>query len=200
MTGVLPSLRQEKTDPRSENRVVGSPRSSAACAGSILSEPVELRQENGSIGTATVSGVWCWLAKDPILFGGGQANLYLYCHVDPVNRIDPFGLGDNVDWSEVGRGLSGMAGGGLAVVLGLGFIVSDGAFPLLDAFGAGIATVGIADITLNYGVVVAALTGAESGEIPSGIVDPVVDAITGSDEAGDTAQEIYDAAQEALGQ
>ncbi|MCO5067751.1 MAG: RHS repeat-associated core domain-containing protein [Kiritimatiellae bacterium] len=33
-----------------------------------------------------------WTAKDPILFGGGQANIYLYCHGDPVNWIDPFGL------------------------------------------------------------------------------------------------------------
>ncbi|MCZ7591292.1 MAG: RHS repeat-associated core domain-containing protein [Kiritimatiellae bacterium] len=36
-----------------------------------------------------------WLAKDPILFRGGQANLYLYCHGDPVNYIDPLGLGEN---------------------------------------------------------------------------------------------------------
>lgn len=41
-----------------------------------------------------------WLAKDPILFGGGQANLYLYCHGDPVNWIDPYGLGDNPWWHD----------------------------------------------------------------------------------------------------
>ncbi|MCZ7591303.1 MAG: RHS repeat-associated core domain-containing protein [Kiritimatiellae bacterium] len=35
-----------------------------------------------------------WLAKDPILFGGGQANLYLYCHGDPVNWVDSLGLGE----------------------------------------------------------------------------------------------------------
>ncbi|HKU45034.1 MAG TPA: RHS repeat-associated core domain-containing protein, partial [Polyangiales bacterium] len=32
-----------------------------------------------------------WTAKDPILFGGGQANLYAYVGGDPVNRIDPSG-------------------------------------------------------------------------------------------------------------
>lgn len=31
-------------------------------------------------------------AKDPLLFGGGQANLYLYLNGDPVNGIDPSGL------------------------------------------------------------------------------------------------------------
>ena len=33
-----------------------------------------------------------WTAKDPILFDGGQANLYVYVGNDPVNFIDPSGL------------------------------------------------------------------------------------------------------------
>jgi RHS repeat-associated protein len=33
-----------------------------------------------------------WVSKDPILFGGGQTNLYVYAENDPVNRIDPSGL------------------------------------------------------------------------------------------------------------
>jgi RHS repeat-associated protein len=32
-----------------------------------------------------------WTAKDPLLFGGGQTNLYVYVNGDPVNRIDPTG-------------------------------------------------------------------------------------------------------------
>ncbi len=33
-----------------------------------------------------------WTAKDPILFNGGDSNLYGYCLADPVNLIDPLGL------------------------------------------------------------------------------------------------------------
>jgi RHS repeat-associated protein len=33
-----------------------------------------------------------WMGKDPILFAGGQTNLYLYVGNDPVNFVDPFGL------------------------------------------------------------------------------------------------------------
>ncbi len=33
-----------------------------------------------------------WTAKDPILFNGGQTNLYVYVGNDPVNGIDPSGL------------------------------------------------------------------------------------------------------------
>jgi RHS repeat-associated protein len=33
-----------------------------------------------------------WIAKDPVLFDGGQANLYVYVGNDPVNWFDPSGL------------------------------------------------------------------------------------------------------------
>ncbi len=35
-----------------------------------------------------------WLSKDPILFGGGQTNLYGYVLNDPINWIDPQGLSE----------------------------------------------------------------------------------------------------------
>jgi RHS repeat-associated protein len=43
-----------------------------------------------------------WTAKDPILFAGGDANLYGYCISDPINRIDPNGLFFGVDDVIVG--------------------------------------------------------------------------------------------------
>ena len=33
-----------------------------------------------------------WSAKDPILFAGGDTDLYGYCLNDPVNLVDPWGL------------------------------------------------------------------------------------------------------------
>lgn len=33
-----------------------------------------------------------WTAKDPILFAGGDENLYVYCNDDPINFIDSMGL------------------------------------------------------------------------------------------------------------
>jgi len=41
-----------------------------------------------------------WTAKDPILFAGGDTDLYGYCLNDPVNFIDPDGLilGPAVKW------------------------------------------------------------------------------------------------------
>ena len=58
-----------------------------------------------------------WTAKDPILFNGGQANLYVYAGNDPVNRIDPHGLAVYAVGAEVSAifGIGAGAGGGLYI-------------------------------------------------------------------------------------
>ena len=33
-----------------------------------------------------------WMSKDPILFEGGDADLYVYVFNDPINLVDPSGL------------------------------------------------------------------------------------------------------------
>ena len=74
------------------------------------------------------STVGRWTAKDPILFGGGQANLYLYVFDDPVNLLDSqglFGIGSAIVGGVVGGVVGGfgtwIAGGSLSesVVNGL---------------------------------------------------------------------------------
>jgi RHS repeat-associated protein len=45
-----------------------------------------------------------WTARDPILFAGGQTNLYIYAHADPLNRTDRLGLGDDAPGGMSGPG------------------------------------------------------------------------------------------------
>ena len=50
-----------------------------------------------------------WLTKDPMGFGGGDANLYAYVGDDPVNRADPSGLSTIPGFPDsVKVGLAGM--------------------------------------------------------------------------------------------
>jgi uncharacterized protein RhaS with RHS repeats len=49
-----------------------------------------------------------WTAKDPILFAGGDSNLYGYVQNDPVNFIDPEGL---ISAGQLGIGNPGSYGG-----------------------------------------------------------------------------------------
>ena len=81
-----------------------------------------------------------WTAKDPILFNGGQANLWVYVGNDPVNRQDPRGL-----W---GFAVGGSAGagfwGGVDVNVGIGFDYSNGNLTVFN-YAGGVASLGAGD-------------------------------------------------------
>lgn len=59
-----------------------------------------------------------WTSKDPILFGGGDTNLYGYTFSDPVNFVDPDGLiGIDVMRPDMlGGGVPGGAGGEVLLI------------------------------------------------------------------------------------
>ncbi len=82
-----------------------------------------------------------WTAKDPILFDGGQGNLYVYVGNDPLNFIDPTGLwsldisfyngiGGGITLSQkAGQGISG--GYEIGVGRGVGFEFDPDADPMV---------------------------------------------------------------------
>ena len=75
-----------------------------------------------------------WTAKDPIIFDGGDSNLYAYALGDPVNRIDPSGLDcppSTLDWLRfAGRLFSPWTGP--TNVLGISYGLADASFVGID--------------------------------------------------------------------
>ena len=84
-----------------------------------------------------------WTAKDPILFAGGNTDLYGYCLNDPINFVDPLGL---IRWYTVGKGALATFGGGVAVV--------GGAFASTTGVGAigGVPAVLVGSAGVGWGV------------------------------------------------
>ncbi|MBU0475278.1 MAG: hypothetical protein KKF62_14085 [Bacteroidetes bacterium] len=68
---------------------LGSNISSLSFAGGLYDEHTGLVRFGARDYDATVGR---WTSKDPILFAGGQSNLYEYCLNDPINILDPNGL------------------------------------------------------------------------------------------------------------
>jgi RHS repeat-associated protein len=98
-----------------------------------------------------------WTAKDPILFAGGDTDLYGYCLSDPVNLIDPEGL----LWGSVfsrGAGKGILSGGPGALTGGI-----------IGAFGG--ATLGTMTGIPGMGFVGGIVGGYVGGKI-GGYFDP----------------------------
>ncbi|MBW2292551.1 MAG: hypothetical protein JRG94_09590 [Deltaproteobacteria bacterium] len=79
--------------------------------------------------------------RDPILFGSGQTNFYVYAGNDPINGADPLGLDDTDVWTTRAAGaVVGVVEGVMGVLSVIGFDQSissgfEGAATLLDLFG-----------------------------------------------------------------
>jgi RHS repeat-associated protein len=59
-----------------------------------------------------------WTAKDPILFAGGDTDLFGYCLGDPVNWVDPDGLNPTVGGAVIGGAIGGPPGAAVGAVVG----------------------------------------------------------------------------------
>jgi RHS repeat-associated protein len=63
-----------------------------------------------------------WTAKDPILFAGGDTNLYGYVQNDPVNWVDPWGLYSSDDFLQDASNFSAGFGDTLTSGFGLSYL------------------------------------------------------------------------------
>jgi len=99
-----------------------------------------------------------WTAKDPILFAGGNIDLYGYCLNDPVNLVDPRGLVVEADAFSAATTYSvGQIYGAAGVLIGTGGAVF--VFGVnIAATGTPISIVGGGIVTIVGGAIV--VTGA----------------------------------------
>jgi len=110
-----------------------------------------------------------WTAKDPILFAGGDTDLYGYCLNDPINLIDPYGL---INWGAIAKGGFAMVGGGVTV--GLGALATSSG---VGAVGGMLAVLG-GSASFSWGVS-QIITGFTDNEIPfMGTVEAVIKGLT----------------------
>ncbi|HJK91189.1 MAG TPA: RHS repeat-associated core domain-containing protein [Polyangiaceae bacterium LLY-WYZ-15_(1-7)] len=129
-----------------------------------------------------------WTARDPILFAGGQPNLYQYAGSDPVNRIDPSG--------HLGMLATFLIGGATGAVIGLvtscdpmrGLIVG---FATGAAVGLGVGAFG-GLFTLGSGAlrVASAAAGRAAGGYLGGVSGNLVGQIVANGNSGSRPNDI----------
>jgi RHS repeat-associated protein len=112
-----------------------------------------------------------WTAKDPILFAGGDVDLYGYCLNDPINWVDPDGLILPGPTGALGGAIVGGISGAITGAIVAGKEVGwKGA--VLGAVGGGVA--GVAS-----GFVGGLVTGTLKGGIIGGVAGNLVGALIG---------------------
>ncbi|WP_435102655.1 RHS repeat-associated core domain-containing protein [Arhodomonas sp. AD133] len=118
-----------------------------------------------------------WTAKDPILFRGGDTNLFGYVLMDPVNGIDPSGLFDYGSLlTDMGKGMTvGFIGGFLA---GASTTAGMGAIP------SGISAALVGGMATGFNNISDQLSDADGDGIPNG-EDPFPNYGTDSSNDGD---------------
>ena len=106
-----------------------------------------------------------WTAKDPILFAGGDTDLYGYCLNNPINLIDPFGLYLTARQQITVSFISG-AGAAAGTFLGGGPLTSG-----LVAGAAGAITTALMEGSTWQDVVQSGASGLLAGLTGSGIAN-----------------------------
>ncbi len=105
-----------------------------------------------------------WTAKDPILFAGGDTDLYGYCVNDPVNFIDPVGW--LTIYGAVGTSVYAGAGGaknipGINTVVSTGFnFYTESQEPVYISYGYETDPEATCGAGAGYGPIVGFLTGS----------------------------------------
>ena len=122
-----------------------------------------------------------WTAKDPILFVGGDTDLYGYCLNNPINLIDPDGL-----YLTDSQRFTVSAISGITSTIGI-FIGGSAGGALFGAIAGGLATATMPCATgkdIFNNAATAALSGAFGGEISSLLKYSMMHAIRAASTSG----------------